>query len=364
MTTPAFILPPSYVGVALTATTATIATITPLLSADGGGLLAHRVDPAASIPRGVADRRRLAVERALDLGGRIAAQIASRPVPPASVMILDPHEAVARNGMSPIQLLDTAGVTAVGIALAAALAGHGIDVAVTDRRTVEGALHGDARAARDSLTAHRVVMYGALAAGGGGQAGVALDLATLGAYTAGALDAARWSLLSTAPMPAFEGVEAEAEAEAAPEPAPAPVDPAPEPAPVDPDPAPPVEEAGDSTPAAQTTEPEPEQPTSEPEPEEPAAPEASPLRQVAAAIIDRDDLDQEQVTEWAGLLGPAPLLAAAEQRGEKAVTASAAQALGVEAGNGVLAAVMIAAADAGGEIEEKVRTALRPAPAA
>ena len=89
------------------------------------------------------------------------------------------------------------------------------------------------------------------------------------------------------------------------------------------------------------------------------------LEEVADALVQHGNLDRDEVEAWAELLGPAPLLAAADaQGGQQGVIDSAARALGVAPGHGVLAAVMFAAADAGGEIEQRVRDALRPAPAA
>ena len=157
--------PPSYVGVSMTATQAVIATVTPGLARDGGGLLAQAVDPAAVIPR-TERGRRPHVARALDLGGRI------------------------------------------GAALAAALDTAGIGWDCVDRRTLAAAVHGDAGAGESTLSLHSAAMYGEVAAGGKGRAGQALDLAVLAAYAAGALDEQSWSLLSTADWPGFEGVEA------------------------------------------------------------------------------------------------------------------------------------------------------------
>lgn len=338
--------PPSYCGVALTATTGIVATVTPGLAAQGGGLLAQAVEPCASIPRapkGTAVSRRPHTARAVDLGRRLAAAIIERPVAPAMVMVQDPREHVARSGVAAYQLLDFAGVTAAAQTLLTLLDEAGIDWDVIGRRELALAVHGDATAGEATLSLHSAAMYGDLAAGGKGRAGRAIDLAVAAAASRGALDPEAWGLLSTAECPAFEGLDqVTVGVEVEPEEAEAP---APEAAPG----------AGDSTPAAQATDPAPE----------PAAPAPSKLRGLAAAIIKRGNLDRDEVEAWAGLLGPAPLIAAADAGGGQAgVIDSAARALGVAPGHGVLAAVMIAAADAGGEIEQRVRTALRPAPAA
>ena len=115
MSTPRYNPPPSFVGVALTATTGIIGTVTPGLAAQGGGLLAQAVAPCDSIPRapkGQAFSRRPHVARGLDLGRRLAAAIIERPVAPALVMVQDPREHVARTDARAVQLLDFAGVTA------------------------------------------------------------------------------------------------------------------------------------------------------------------------------------------------------------------------------------------------------------
>ena len=302
--------PPSYCGVALTATTGLVATVTPGLTSTGGGLLAQAVEPCASIPRppkGTAVSRRPHTQRAVDLGRRLAAAIIERPVHPTLVMVQDPREHVARSGAQPYQLLDFAGVTAAAQTLLTLLDEAGIDWDVIGRRELAQAVHGDATAGAATLSLHSAAMYGEIAAGGKGRAGSAIDLAVAAAASAGALDGEAWGLLSTADCPAFEGLDQVTVGVEAP---------APEAAPG----------AGDSTPTAQNPEPAPEPVqsvdalldtiTSRPDAPRDAV-------EAAAARLDTDALDA--VLDQAASGGRrAALVTAISQLGEPRLPSSAA----------------------------------------